>query len=97
MPLRRSQPPAGRARVPKIVERTFYNGAEQRITRLGLTSLWRELEEIITGFELRVEERTDANGAKEARKLFDARFTAAGGWAKQQTGGGCGATLQFGG
>jgi len=73
--------------MPKISDRLAFDGAEERITRLGLQPLWRELEQILTGFDLRVEERRDANGAAEIRAVFDERFRLAGGWTKKQTGG----------
>ena len=73
--------------MPRIVEETPFNGALQRIERLGLQPLWNELRQILTGFELLVEERRDANGAAEIRSIFDGRFIEAEGWSKKQTGG----------
>jgi hypothetical protein len=70
-----------------LVDRASFGGAAERIERLGLQPLFSELEAILTGLDLRVEERRDANGAAEIRAAFDARFQAAGGWAKKQTGG----------
>lgn len=73
--------------MPSIAERENYNGGSERINRLGLQVLWEELEEILTGFKLLVEERRDANGGAEVRKLLDARFLDRGGWTKKQSGG----------
>jgi len=73
--------------MPKIVEELAYNGAIERIDRLGLPKLVDELRKIITGFELRVQEERDANGGAAVRKMLDARFAEAGGWTKNQTGG----------
>jgi hypothetical protein len=66
--------------MPTITERKDYNGVLARIERLGLAPLVGELEEVLTGFELRVKEERDANGGAAVRKLIDARFDTAGGW-----------------
>lgn len=73
--------------MPRIAEEAPFNGAVQRIERLGLRPLWEELKQILTGFELLVEERRDANGAAEIRSLFDERFLRAEGWTKKSSGG----------
>jgi len=72
--------------VPQIFEEKFYNGAQDRLTRLGLNPLMSEIREIVTGFPLLVEEATDANGGAAVRKLLDQRFATALGWTKKQTG-----------
>jgi Restriction endonuclease BglII len=59
----------------KIVEEYAYNGAKERIARLGLTPVLEELRAILTGFSLRVEEKRDANGGAAVRRLIDARFS----------------------
>jgi len=73
--------------MPKIVEERSYNGAAERIKRLGLESLLAELRGIITGFTLLVKEERDANGGAAVRKMIDARFEGVNGWQKKQTGG----------
>ena len=73
--------------MPKITEEKFYNGAQERIARLGLESLLSEVRSILKGFTLRVEEKKDANGGAAVRKLIDKQFEKAKGWAKTQTGG----------
>lgn len=60
--------------MPKIVEEYPYNGAKERIRRLGLTPTLDELRAILTGFSLRVEEKRDANGGAAVRRLIDERF-----------------------
>ena len=59
----------------KIVEEYAYNGAKERIARLGLTPVLEEIRAILTGFSLRVEEKRDANGGAAVRRLTDARFS----------------------
>jgi hypothetical protein len=72
--------------VPKLASRKSYNGAEEKIERLGLRPLWNELEQILVGFQLLVEERRDANGGAVVREMLDQRFQNAGGWTSHQTG-----------
>lgn len=73
--------------MPKITDRASFDGAMERIARLGLEPLWAELEEILTGFELLIEERRDANGAAEIRSILDARFRRLEGWSNKAAGG----------
>ena len=72
--------------VPKIFEEKFYNGAQDRLNRLGLNPLMDEIRGIVTGFPLLVKEATDANGGAAVRKLLDQRFDIPTGWTKKQTG-----------
>ena len=72
--------------MPTIASRRSFDGAEERISRLGLDPLWQELISIVTGFDLRIEERRDANGGAAIRALLDQRFAAAEGWTNRQSG-----------
>jgi hypothetical protein len=72
--------------LPTITEETSYNGAEERVTRLGLGPMLDDVRRILTGFELRVKEQKDANGGAAVRKLLDARFEKSKGWVKKQAG-----------
>src|SRR5262245_9673171 len=73
-------------RMPTIAQERIYDGARERIERLGLASLWEELKAILTEFTLLIAERRDANGGAAVRKLIDQRFQQAGGWEKTQSG-----------
>jgi hypothetical protein len=73
--------------MPRVSARTYYNGAEERLERLGLQPLWSELESILTGFVLLVAEERDANGGAAVRALIDPRFETAGGWENRASGG----------
>lgn len=73
--------------MPTITERAEYGAARARIERLGLGPLISEIEQIVTGFELRVKEEIDANGAAAVRKLIDERFARAGDWKPTKSGG----------
>jgi len=63
-----------------ITERRSFAGALERIVRLGLQPLWQELEDILTGVDLCVNE----NSPRNVRCLLEERFRAAGGWARKQ-------------
>lgn len=69
------------------LEEIAYNGFYEKTRRLGLEDLLNEVREILRGFDLRVLEKKDSNGGAALRELLDARFLAAKGWAKIQSGG----------
>jgi len=73
--------------MPKIADRTFFNGTNERLDRHGLRGLWAELETLLISFELRVAETRDSNGGAAVREIIDGRFRAAGGWENRATGG----------
>src|SRR5258706_12484918 len=72
--------------MPKIIEEATYNGATQKIERLGLRGLVDEIRSVLTGFQLLVEETTDRNGGAAVRKLIDQRFESTGGWTRKVSG-----------
>ena len=72
--------------MPKIIDQVYYDGASERIERLGLTPLLEEIKRIVSDFQLLVHEAKDANGGAAVRKLLDARFQEAGGWTRKVTG-----------
>jgi hypothetical protein len=72
--------------MPTIAQSKAYDGAEERIRRLGLAPLTDELNSILTGFSLLVSERRDANSAAAVKTLIDERFDESDGWTKSQGG-----------
>jgi hypothetical protein len=72
--------------MPRIVEEIHYDGARERVERLGLTPLLNEIKAIITGFKLLVQEKADSNGGAAVRKLLDAGFGQSGGWTQKVSG-----------
>lgn len=72
--------------MPRIVEEHCYDGARERIERLGLEPLFNEIKALLTGFPLFVKEAVDANGGAAVRKLIDGRFEASQDWTKKATG-----------
>jgi hypothetical protein len=73
--------------LPTISQQQAYNGALERVIRLGLSPLVSELQQVLTGFDLRLEERRDANGGAAVRSILDERFNGAGGWSQRTSGG----------
>jgi hypothetical protein len=71
----------------KITKIKFYNGAMDKVCRLGLAGLFFELQQIILETEIRLVEEKDANGAAVIRKALDEAFLQKGEWNKQTTGG----------
>lgn len=65
----------------------FYDGARERVCRLGLADLLLELQDILLSVDVRLQEEKEANGAAVLRKLIDAEFEARGGWEKTGAGG----------
>jgi len=72
--------------MPRIVEEQTYNGATEKVSRLGLDPLMAEIRSLLTSFSLLVKEQKDSNGGAAVRRMLDAQFQAAGGWTKTQTG-----------
>jgi hypothetical protein len=72
--------------MPRIAEEVYYDGARERIDRLGIAPLIDEVKSTVSGFKLLVKEKKDANGGAAVRKLIDARFKAAGGWTNKTAG-----------
>jgi hypothetical protein len=72
--------------MPRIVEEVHYDGARERVERLGLTPLIDEIREIATGFKLLVQEKSDTNGGAAVRKLLDARFKRSREWTQKVSG-----------
>lgn len=58
--------------MPRIAEEVYYDGARERIDRLGIAPLIEEIKAIVSGFKLLVKEKKDANG--RGRRPEDARF-----------------------
>lgn len=70
----------------KIKNFKSYNGARDKINRLGLRPLVSELLRLIRGTRIFLLEKKDANGGKEVRVALDGAFTEKGGWEKNVVG-----------
>jgi len=71
----------------KITKIKFYNGAKDKVCRLGLVGLFLELQEIIFETEIKLIEEKQANGAAVIREALDAAFVKKGEWNKKAAGG----------
>jgi hypothetical protein len=71
----------------KITKMRFYDGARERVCRLGLADLLFELQDILLSVDVRLKEEKEANGAAVLRKRIDDEFKARGGWKKTTAGG----------
>lgn len=71
----------------KITAMKFYDGAREKVCRLGLTDLFLEVQEILFGTTVLIKEEKDANGAAAIRKLIDEAFLARKDWKKTTAGG----------
>ena len=73
--------------MPKLTERAFFGGTEERVNRLGLINIWKELENILTNFQLCLDKRDDTDNEIVLRRLIDARFRSTSGWKGKRSGG----------
>lgn len=69
----------------KITEIKYYSGSIERITKLGLSTLFLETQGIFLNTKVFLKESKDANGAAEVRKMVDEKFIEAGDWEKSAT------------
>jgi hypothetical protein len=71
----------------KISKIKFYDGAKEKVCRLGLSHLFLELQEILLDTAIRLLPVKEANGAAYIRERLDERFLSAGDWEKTTSGG----------
>ncbi|MBL7767491.1 MAG: hypothetical protein JNK20_00875 [Flavipsychrobacter sp.] len=71
----------------KITEIRYYDGSFQKITKLGLSALFLEIQQIFLETKIELEETKDANGAAVIRKLVDDEFSKKDEWSKISAGG----------
>lgn len=63
-----------------------YDGAEKKLSRLGLQPLVDEVVSLVRNTAIRVREQVQANGAAEIRQLLDQSFAASGTWQAKKSG-----------
>jgi hypothetical protein len=71
----------------KITAIKYYDGAKDKVCRLGLSSLFLELQQCLLDTPVFLIEQKDANGGAEVRKSIDNSLETIGGWEKKTTGG----------
>jgi hypothetical protein len=72
--------------MPKLTERAFFGGTEERLNRLGLINVWKELENILTNFQLCLDKRENTDSEIVLRKIIDARFRFTRAWKGKRSG-----------
>jgi hypothetical protein len=75
----------------KINSITAYDGAENKMRRLGLEALVEEVKDIVQSTRILLDERkregsTSYNGAAAIRELLDETFRSSGAWESKQSG-----------
>jgi hypothetical protein len=70
----------------KISHIRFYDGAKDKICRLGISHLFLELQEIIFSTSVAIQEKKQANSSGVIRELLDESFKKSGGWKQSVTG-----------
>lgn len=71
----------------KITTIRYYDGARDKVSRLGLSGLFLELLGVILDTQLLVEESKDGNSGAVVRETMDEALEAVGGWTKKASGG----------
>lgn len=72
--------------MPKIVEVLFYDGAEEKISRLGLSPLIEEIKTVLQSFHPYILEEKNRNSGGVLRKMIDVSFKKAEGWTQTASG-----------
>ena len=70
----------------KIVQIKYYDGAHDKVFRLGLSNIFLELLESLIEVKINLKEEKNANGAATIRKSIDASLEKRKGWVKTTTG-----------
>jgi hypothetical protein len=70
--------------MPNVAERMYFGGAQEKINRLGLKSIWNELETVLTGFELCLNKKDKSDTGIALHKLLDKRFRSLSGWNEKE-------------
>lgn len=71
----------------KITHMRFYDGAKDKICRLGISRLFLELQQILLDTHVTLLEEKQANSAAAIRELIDESFDRAGDWTETKAGG----------
>lgn len=70
----------------KITDVRYYDGARERVCRLGLADIFLELQEILLGTRISLLEERQANGAAVIREEIDKKFKAGTDWINAPSG-----------
>ena len=70
--------------MPNVTEHMFFGGAQQKLDRLGLKGIWNELENVLTGFQARLNKHDSRDVGIALRRLLDNRFRSLSSWNENQ-------------
>src|SRR6266571_3490040 len=70
----------------RIVKEEYFDGAKEKIERLGLWPLINEIKAAITSFKLEIKKQIHINGAATLRELIDGALRDVGDWTNQASG-----------
>lgn len=71
----------------KITQVRFYDGAREKVCRLGLADLFLELQQILLDTKITLAEQSQANSAALVREALDSQFASGIDWIKTAAGG----------
>ena len=71
----------------KITRLRYYDGAKDKICRLGLADMFLEVQQFLLDTEVRLLEEPEANGAAVVRERIDVAFASGHDWTQNKTGG----------
>ena len=70
--------------MPNVTEHMFFGGAQQKLDRLGLKGIWNELENVLTGFRIRLNKLDSRDAGIALKRLLDNRFRSLSSWNENQ-------------
>src|SRR5437899_4477978 len=70
----------------RVVKEDYFDGAKEKIERLGLWPLIEEIKSAITSFKLEIKKETHANGSATLRELIDTALRDVGDWTNTASG-----------
>ena len=72
--------------MPNVTEHMFFGGAQQKLDRLGMKGIWNELEDVLTGFQVRLYKHDRRDAGIVLRRIFDNRFRSLRNWNENEGG-----------
>ena len=70
----------------KIVQKKLYNGVEKKINRLGLSDLFKEIEDIIKKPDISIKKEKNSNGGAFVKEKLYEQFRSYPGWKEGSAG-----------
>lgn len=70
----------------RIVKEEYFDGAREKIERLGLWPLIEEIKSAVTSFKLEIKKEVHANGSATLREFIDNALRDVGDWTNTASG-----------